>query len=546
MTSLSPYKFYLNKSCFVTMVPPIEKPPDADDPQFDMEITAVSENAVVIHPPLPQSQGLKRARTDSLPNNDREQLLHQLCNENLLPTVDTKNYCSGCNQVADPLYVLRCCDCNRRFHGNCETLPKEVRKKKKEIMPSQSHIKYYNEHCVAKVNGDYLGGRFMWVCCSCVALKESASRENAPDRYALLETIVSNNAKQQEQVFSTLNETLKAMSAKMEELSFASVVHRAADNSCQKSVATSPGPSACSEHSSHSGNVDGQPWRMVAASKGHASKDTHSCSKTSPCDTTEHSSSSLPPPSSSKFNFRVRVYTTSSDISILSILKDLSRDGTLECFQDFRSRGKSTLDFLFKTGEEAQEAYSKINAAFEPLHNANCFTPDLINSQRAFLVGVSPSDDADSIRKQIHSRYPELQLTTANLNNFKVLPVKECKNKESGYRSTVFFSHDLYRYISTNLNNRLRMGNYDTWSIYPCRVDRCDKCQSFKHSTEQCKARSPVCANCSGNHWTRKCKAEDADICCINCKRSEEHKDKFMGHTASSSECPVYLSLTKN
>ena len=227
-------------------------------------------------------------------------------------------------------------------------------------------------------------------------------------------------------------------------------------------------------------------------------------------------------------------------------MKKLSQEKKLASFDNFRSRGKLTLDFLFATGLEAESAHKKISEAFKSLLDVDCFSPEMIVCQRTFLVGVSESDTPATVRQQIHSRYPELQLESENKHNIKVLEPKQCKNKDSGYRCTVFFSPALYEYIDVNLNNRFRMGNYETWMLYPHTVDRCGKCQSLEHDTDSCKARKPTCANCSGSHWTRKCQALESEICCINCKRSEEFKDNFVGHKASSSECPVYLKKSKN
>ena len=414
-------------------------------------------------------------------------------------------------------------------------------------MPAESHIKYFNKNCIAKVNGDFVGGRFSWTCSSCISLEEGSSKENSPDRYALLESIVVKNTKQHDSALSNLNETLIALNKKIEDLSFSALArnHKSAETSRQSIEPTSCSQSSASSAQNHDAELtaSSSSWNKIVS--GSKKSNRTPASNPESC-ISDVASSSLRHTHTRNFNFRVRVYTKDANKSILSVLKTLSNENKLECFENFQSRGKSTLDFLFATGDEAHAAYTKISRAFNSLDYADCFTPDLIKSQKAFLVGVSQSDDTASIRSKIHARYPELQLTSANKHNFKVLSPKQCKNEESGFRSTVFFSPGLYDYLSTNLNNRLRMGNYESWSIYPCKIGRCSKCQSLNHDTEDCKAKSPVCANCSGNHWTRKCNARESDICCINCKRSEVFNDNFMGHKASSSECPVYLNLTKN
>ena len=520
----------------------MNKPPDGSE--FDMETTYTSQSSALVHPA--RTSGTKRQRYDT-PTDQSNESLSQLTNDNLLPLVDVKSQCAGCSEVVEEHYVLRCSECKRRFHGNCAILPG---RKKKGVMPADSHIKYFNNHCIARVNGDYVGGRFSWTCSSCISLKEESGKECSPDRYSMLETIVTKNNKQYESSFGSINQTLKVLNKKIDDLSFSKIGSSGTTADIAVSNTDEDGHSQRISGSYRQTNLSscGDPWKRALLSGSELSRD--------PAPSVNHSIGSLsgttppsPPPgqqNKNKFNFRIRVFTKDADKLILPVLKDLSKEKKLETFDDFRLRGKSTLDFLFATGEEAHAAYTKISKVFDSLDYVGCFSPDLIKSQRAFLVGVSQSDDAESIRSQIHTRYPELELTSKNRYNFKVLPPKQCKNEGSGYRSTVFFSPDLFDYISVNFNNRLRMGNYESWSIYPCKINRCSKCQSLHHATDDCKAKSPVCANCSGNHWTRKCDAKDSDICCINCKKSTEHKDDAIGHKASSSECPVYLNMTKN
>ena len=73
------------------------KPPD--DSEFDMDVTAVSSYAALVHP---ARSSVKRRR-----HAVSEGSLTQHCNANLLPLVDSNFECSGCNEVVEQ---LRSCD----------------------------------------------------------------------------------------------------------------------------------------------------------------------------------------------------------------------------------------------------------------------------------------------------------------------------------------------------------------------------------------------------------------------------------------------------
>ena len=120
------------------------KPPD--DSEFDMEITATAPRAALVHPA--RTSGTKRQRFDT-PTDQSNELLGQLSNENIFPVVDSKFACAGCFEVVEEHYVLRCSECKRSFHRNCAILPG---RKRKEVMPSDSHIKCFNKNCIARVN----------------------------------------------------------------------------------------------------------------------------------------------------------------------------------------------------------------------------------------------------------------------------------------------------------------------------------------------------------------------------------------------------------
>ena len=227
-------------------------------------------------------------------------------------------------------------------------------------------------------------------------------------------------------------------------------------------------------------------------------------------------------------------------------MKKLDNDGKLDSYDNFRSRGKSAIEVLFTDCLKADEAYTKLSSFFPDENELHIEVnkPEMIHCNRTFFVGMNAGETAETILAKVSHRYPEFELSTRNKWNIKVLEPKQCIKNKDIYRATVLLSQDLFDYISTNLNNRLRMGNYDTWAVYPC-LTRCIKCQSLHHAYEQCKKRDPCCAICSGPHYTKKCTVDKNDktkLCCINCKKSEAHKNDC-NHRADSSDCPVYLQM---
>ena len=523
----------------------MEKPPDQN--RMEYTLTKLSPGTAVCRFDDDNSvnnDGPMHKRLKTSTETQNLVALKGRSNENLLPLIDNKNICLECEHAINDDYVIRCSDCKRRFHGSCEKVVPKVRNS--EVMPASSHLKYFNEH-IMKHNGDFLGGRFFWVCTSCNILKETGNKTNAPDRYSILESLVIQNSKQYDSTISVLSDSLKSLTKKFNELSYQNTLHTSnKHNGNSTEVLRNTGTSGNTNDSNLS-SIDvpdnSSAWftNGLPTPPSKAFSSAEISQKKMDCPIAKNSGF----PRKVNFEYKIKLFNKDNTTAVLEILKRLHKENKLECFDNFRSRGKSAIDIFFSSGLEAEKAYKKISDAFATEPDVECHKPEALNSQRTFFVGLSEDETADTILQKLMQRYPELQLSSLNKYAIKILEPKPCKNNTSVFRSTVFLSNALYEYISVNLNNRLRMGNYESWSVYPCLVNRCSKCQSLNHSSDNCKARTPVCAHCSESHWTRQCKNPEGAICCINCKRSETFSSNCNGHKANSSECPIYLSISR-
>ena len=491
---------------------------------------------------LPLRQSRKRHRPD---RNDEDSSLKAQVDDNIIPLIDhATGNCCKCYLKVIPDEMMRCYECKRSFHGSCKTIALE-KVRGEAVMPAPTYIKNWNNHLMKNNNGDFLGGRFFWVCSNCIMLKEVASPRNALDRQSMLEAVVLKNNMNHTAAFNQIAETLSALNCTLEKMRGDNGPPVSDDGIAPVEVVqnyTPPKPKVS--------NFPATPiaYNTVAKSTLPANKGSESrC----PTDKLHPISSNQPhfnvpssTPVSGNYKYRLKLFSKNAEVHIMDILKKLDNEGKLDSYDNYRSRGKLAIDLLFRDSVKAGEAYTKLSVFFQSCteHDVEVHTPEMILSKRVFLVGMSEGHTPESILSKVSNRYPELELSGENRWNFKVLEPKQCIRNKAIYRSTVIMSPELFDYISINLNNRLRMGNYDSWAVYPC-LNRCIKCQSFDHSFEQCKKRDPCCAICSGNHFTKKCTVEDPTmLSCINCKKSETHKGNF-SHRADSSECPVYLQF---
>lgn len=69
-------------------------------------------------------------------------------------------------------------------------------------------------------------------------------------------------------------------------------------------------------------------------------------------------------------------------------------------------------------------------------------------------------------------------------------------------------------------------------------VNRCNRCQSYKHKTADCKSQL-ACGFCAGNHQSRECNNRNQ----LRCKNCQESGHMDYKHASISHDCPIYSSI---
>ena len=519
---------------------------DASSPPPQAELAA---NSSIVH------GGSKRKRINS--DNSTDGICASV-DDNILPLVKS-GVCEQCKVKCTGHEMMVCCSCNKFFHGTCKSVVEKVRCN--PVMPAQSHVTYFNQHLM-RGDGIYMAGRFLWMCASCVNLKEIGSNKYHYDRMAMLESAVIQNSIHYNAMMKQMQDTLNLLNDKVSKLSTTERLIQSGNPITVESgnPITVESGNPITVEPSHPCNTN-----QLVVPEQHVvnSSDT---SKTYAESITNCQSSSAVVPSKIvlvkqhvthpigntsisrekqiKFNYRLKLISKDQNIPIMTTLRKLADDGKLIGYDNYRTKGKQAIELLFATSEEVSTAYTELSNLFNADANVDVFNPDIINPSRTYFVGLSETDTADSARKKLNARYPELQLNGKNRWALKMFDPKPCIRDSSTFRATVFLSRDLHQYITVNFNNRFRLGNFESWCVYSY-ISRCSKCQSFEHSFDTCNHPDPVCAKCAGKHFTSKCNANEDDFCCCNCKRSTEFSSGHKSHSADSANCPVYMEAKR-
>ena len=439
---------------------------------------------------------------------------------NVLPTVDYSAYCSGCESVVKDiaLSIVCCSSCAKRFHANCPSLA--VLSKRAKVMPCQTNIKYFNQIC--KNNAVYMGGVFSWTCASCEQLKNTAHHDLLGDRMKLIESRIVQSANERP-LKDLLSKTLQEV------------------NELKKSLSSpaSTYASSSTEYGNSGSNTNGI-VSLAEIMKSQIADDTSGLEQQSGL--RNQGKHSKPPPKNPSTNFKVSLKCKEADTSVRRVLGKYASDGVLSNDYQYKTRGKDTIDLLFKSHESALNEYEKLKTALLDIDVAE---PKMARARRAHLVGLESYHTADFVLSEIKRKYGDLlQLDTANKLCLKVIEMSSCNNNKEIFRATLELSEELLRIIKQKLGNRLKIG-FLGCTLYPFKQhDRCSKCQSHEHWRKNCTRDEPLCANCGGNHYTSQCTSDE--ILCCNCAAHEQYKSGAHTHKASSPECPIFKEFQKN
>ena len=196
----------------------------------------------------------------------------------------------------------------------------------------------------------------------------------------------------------------------------------------------------------------------------------------------------------------------------------------------------------------SQKARDKLQEKIKELHptaSNDSFRTPQPRLPTISIVGVPSELDKDGITATIMAQNEWIKnlCGSEEINNFKVLTIKNLRNNASVSQAIVCVSDSVRQAIATR-NNRVFIGMrsctvYDQWY-----VKRCNKCQDFGHYAKQCTQGSTVyCGYCAADdHQTIDCthKSNPDKLCCVNCKNAgNEHANT---HPAYSQSCPVYVA----
>ena len=140
----------------------------------------------------------------------------------------------------------------------------------------------------------------------------------------------------------------------------------------------------------------------------------------------------------------------------------------------------------------------------------------------------------------LHSQ-PEIKQLVGDGESISVMNVRKQRNNDN-FQATVRVSNKIRSLISKQ-RDRIYLGSRSHYVFDHFHVKRCNKCQSFNHYAQECKADHHTCGHCSGRHTSEDCpvKTLPASRCCNNCKSSPFDSEKH-SHSAFDRNCPSYQS----
>ena len=245
-----------------------------------------------------------------------------------------------------------------------------------------------------------------------------------------------------------------------------------------------------------------------------------------------------------KFCIKLKRDRSKCEVPIANTLQSLAKDCKLKSY-NYNPKGKYAINLLFPDVKQCESALDELNTSLNAVHDIDISGPAMVFPKRTYFVGLPEGMSALDLHESLCLNYRFLNLKSDNKFCMKIFEPKQCINNSDIYRSTVLLSDELYDYFMNRLNGHVSLGNYTRLHVFNC-ITRCSRCQSFKHSYDQCTANHPICANCGEDHYTNKCSQGNnlEKLYCVNCAMSTKFKDRCKGHAASDRLCHVYRDVT--
>ena len=136
--------------------PPQDRPPGDQSirPQMEFSPHKTSLQVNFENSDPPSSPAAKRQKPGDNPlgetidsadiedEDDNNSILNKV-DLNVLPTVNSTGACSLCSDEVNPIHILTCCSCSRRFHPECPDL-QNLSNRGIKVAPKPTYVGHFN------------------------------------------------------------------------------------------------------------------------------------------------------------------------------------------------------------------------------------------------------------------------------------------------------------------------------------------------------------------------------------------------------------------
>ena len=212
-----------------------------------------------------------------------------------------------------------------------------------------------------------------------------------------------------------------------------------------------------------------------------------------------------------------------------------------------RPAAKGGLIMEFRSKEEKNKALKTLEV---PSAKLGLKMNEVKIVPRLLLKGIPATIKREDILPAIKKLNPVVSdLLAEHVENLKV--VTSWNNNDKSTQTVVLEATPrLHKHLVSN--NKIVIGMCRYTLSENVHALHCSKCMRFGHQIRDCKATSPVCGICSGEHTTASCAGYFAAgrpkhkvaRCCANCKSSRDHNDLATSHSAIDKHlCPIAKSF---
>ena len=397
-----------------------------------------------------------------------------------LTLINDQGICSSCACDKALEKSVFCFRCHKYFHAMCkiEQNDKSKHGSSDRIHPVICGKTFYNQF-TSRIQNESLQGSFLFMCNPCKTLHEQEEASNLQVHVHTLERKVD-----------AMEAGLRDIKALLSNLS----------------TTSSPVAKSTVEKSSTSDKAGLNPWY-----------DTQGLEKVK---------SMLP----------LIVKNTSTGHNVLdSDIEKIVVENNIQVDSNYSNKSGDRI-FVVASDEDRKKLSSKLSEEFPESQ---------VQQPPERLPTISVSNileemQPDILKQKIFAMHSELKDLVENGEKFEVLNVRK-QRRGNNYQACIRVSNSIRKFIEVR-GNKLYIGMYSCNVYDHFYIRRCNNCQKYHHYAEKCKAATPTCAKCAGQHSTVDCQSHSQPgfiPTCVNC--SQTSKQNFTHtHYATSLECPSY------